>query len=105
MSSPTLTRRALLAGAGTAIASAGLAVPYMQAVHAEDAPRGAQLSPHLRITEAVHELRAAMSSLGHGQWMVLIREGGTANGAGNVNAMIFDGSGAFTHQIDLTKPA
>lgn len=33
MPSPTLTRRVLLAGAGTAIASAALAAPYVNAAH------------------------------------------------------------------------
>lgn len=36
MSSPTLTRRALIAGAGTAVASAALAVPYVNAVRADE---------------------------------------------------------------------
>lgn len=36
MTLPTLTRRALIAGAGTAIASAAVALPYLNAVRAED---------------------------------------------------------------------
>lgn len=36
MPSPNLTRRALLAGAGTAVASAALAIPYVNAAHADE---------------------------------------------------------------------
>lgn len=36
MPSPTLTRHALIAGAGTVIASAALAVPYLNAVRADE---------------------------------------------------------------------
>lgn len=36
MPSPTLTRRALIAGAGTAAASTALAIPYVNAAHSNE---------------------------------------------------------------------
>ncbi|HTM76767.1 MAG TPA: hypothetical protein VL133_03965, partial [Devosia sp.] len=62
MSSPALTRRALLAGAGTTFASAALAVPYVNAAHSEEVSATA-FDPETRYERAVAELRAAALAL------------------------------------------
>ncbi|MET3925967.1 hypothetical protein [Devosia sp. 2618] len=60
MPSPTLTRRALIAGAGTAVVSAALAAPYVNAVRGDEVCSiGAD--PRERMIVAVAELRAAMT--------------------------------------------
>lgn len=57
MSSPTLTRRALLAGTGTAIASAALVVPYVNAVRAGIVVE----HPGDRVVRLCNELSAALN--------------------------------------------
>lgn len=60
MSSPTLTRRALIAGAGTAIASAALAVPALNAVRADDVCSLAIQPDHDPLLEIIHAYRQGL---------------------------------------------
>lgn len=71
---PTLTRRALLAGAGTAIASAAIAVPYVNAAHNLENVFGD--SGASRIDRLVAELSAALDAEYGGEYEVTISEGG-----------------------------
>ncbi len=54
MSSPTLTRRALIAGTGTALVSASLAIPFATASRAArlDAPTAASRDPLIDVIQA-----------------------------------------------------
>lgn len=70
MPSPTLTRRALLTGAGTITASAALAVPFIDATHSGEfarVPGEPALADRARMVAAVVELRAAMHEV-YGVW-------------------------------------
>lgn len=81
MPSPTLTRRALIAGAGTTLASAAIAAPHVSAAHSD----GACSLPFPDETDglvglplaAVHVERAiqAMALVTIGRWQVTITSG------------------------------
>lgn len=62
MSLPTLTRRALLAGAGTVVASAALAAPYVSAAHSEEVC-SLPVDAAARFEAARAEYRAAAEAL------------------------------------------
>ena len=62
MSSTSLTRRALIAGTGAAVASAALAVPYVNAARADDVCSLA-VDPAERFAAAQVEFRAAAEAL------------------------------------------
>lgn len=74
MLSPTLTRRTLLAGAGTAVATTALAAPYVTAAHhfeTDVAETG-----EARVLRLVEELSAALDAEYGGEYEVTISEGG-----------------------------
>lgn len=72
MSSPTLTRRALIAGAGTTIASAALAVPYVNAVRADEVCSLPVEATADRINRLVSELSAALDEEYGGEYEAVI---------------------------------
>lgn len=79
MPSPTLTRRALIAGAGTAIASAALAVPYVNAVRADDVCSLPVETAGERIDRLVAELALVLDAEYGGEYEVVISEGGAVS--------------------------
>lgn len=97
MSSPTLSRRALLAGAGTAIASAAIAVPYVAAAGIADAAAAESLDERLK--SAVGYVRLILSDMGCEEYVLVMRE----EKAGVPPALLeFEpGTGALKRQIDL----
>jgi len=70
MPSPILTRRALLAGAGTAVASTALAVPYMHAVRADDAETITD-----KLDRLTSELSEVMAEYMGGRFQVVVEPG------------------------------
>lgn len=62
MSSTSLSRRAMIAGTGAAVASAALAVPYVNVAHADDVCSLA-VDPAERFAAAQVEFRAAAEAL------------------------------------------
>lgn len=80
MSSPTITRRALIAGAGTAIASAALAVPALNAVRADEVC-SLPVAPETitdRLDRLTQELSVAMAEYQGGKFKVVVEP--TADG-------------------------
>ncbi|MGV8833276.1 MAG: hypothetical protein ACOH2N_14980 [Devosia sp.] len=82
MPSPTLTRRALIAGAGTAAASAALAVPYVNAARSAEVdtspidPETAGLTGLPLAAFHIERAVAAMAQPGlAGRWQVTIHSG------------------------------
>lgn len=100
MSSPTLTRRALIAGAGTAIASAALAVPYVNAVRAAEVC-SVELAPDSlddRLKSAVGYVRAILKDMGCEEYVLMMRE----EKAGVLTLLDYEpGTGTLKRQIDL----
>ena len=72
MTSPTLTRRALIAGAGTAVASAALVVPYVAASRAGESPSAAAMTTEGRKAYHLAEYKRACEELDPmiGHWSV-----------------------------------
>ncbi|MBN9333275.1 hypothetical protein [Devosia sp.] len=62
MSSPSLTRRALIAGAGTVIASAAMAIPYVNAARASDMCSLPVKIRHDPLAEAIANYRDGLAS-------------------------------------------
>lgn len=81
MPSHLLSRRALLAGAGTTIASAALAVPYVNAAH-----KTKTLSVEDRLEHHIEGLRAALAEI-------------EASGAGPVRAVVGSDHGAVIEPL------
>lgn len=79
MSSPTLTRRALIAGAGTAIASAALAVPTLNAVRADEMCNLPVETAAERIGRLVFELSTALDEEYGGEFEAVIGPDGAAS--------------------------
>ena len=77
MPSPTLTRRALLAGAGTTIASAAIAGPYVNAAHSNDVCSlpAAPEDITARVDRLSRELSSAMGEYLNGDWKITISAG------------------------------
>ena len=74
MHSPILTRRALIAGAGTAVASAALAVPYVNAASADElcsAPVQTETITD-KIERLSRALSAAMAEYDGGDWRIVV---------------------------------
>lgn len=75
MTSPTLSRRALIAGAGTTIASAALAVPYASAARSTEVC-ALPLDPTARFDAAAAEFMAAAEALrpGLADWTINVTD-------------------------------
>ncbi|HTN60233.1 MAG TPA: hypothetical protein VL147_01605 [Devosia sp.] len=96
----TLTRRALLAGAGTTIASAAIAVPYVNAAHADEVcglPLDAA-SPDERLKSAVGYVRSILEDMGCDEYVLMMRE----EASGILVLLDFEpGTGTLKRKIDL----
>lgn len=100
MTLPILTRRALLAGAGTSIASAVLAAPYVTAVRPDEIC-SRPIAPDAlddRLKSAVGHVQHILKEMGCDEYMLLMRE----EKAGVLTLLDFEpGTGALRRQVDL----
>jgi len=94
MPSSTLTRRALLVGAGTTAACAAIAVPYANAVQSAEMG-GAAVDPSARYEAALAEFKAAAEALypDLGTWIVSCGDAGVIACAGR--PIYFTGFGVY----------
>lgn len=99
MPSPTLTRRALIAGAGTAAASAALAVPYVNAAYSEEVCCLPAENITDRLERLTNELAEAMGEYLGGRFAAVVVPG--PNG-GDVQFVRKD---AFETNVDTIEAA
>ena len=108
MPSTSLTRRALIAGTGAAVASAALAVPYVNAARADDVC-GLTVDPAERFAAAQAEFRAAAVALNPeiDDWIVNTTTTGTVM-IGLVTPkpqpVEFTGYGVYEIQMGKSRP-
>lgn len=106
MPSPTLTRRALIAGGGTAVASAALAVPYASAAHSEEVCSLA-VDPAERFAAAQAEFRAAAEALypDIDDWIINATDKGAVMiGLVTPKPVEFTGYGVYEIQLGKRRP-
>lgn len=96
MPSSTLTRRALLAGAGATIASAAIAVPYVAAAGIAEPIAAENLDERLK--SAVGYVRHILNEMGCEEYMLMMRE----EKSGVLVLLDFEpGTGTLKRKIDL----
>ena len=100
MPSHTLTRRALITGAGTVVASAAMAVPYVKAARAADVCSEPIAPEDLddRLKSAVGYVQAVLKDMGCDEYLLLMRE----EKAGVLTLLDFEpGTGELRRKLDL----